>query len=224
MEALSKLLEIQKKIATASLKSARPVPELVAVSKTKPVSEMLKLYQEGQRIFGENYVQELIEKATEFNRLPEVRAEFHFIGHLQTNKVKAILPFVSTIHSVDSWKLFEEIEKRATSLQKKIDVYFQINIDEEASKGGFRPTELQTLSDAVFANSGSWIRPFGLMAIPDPGVHASRSFQEMQKLSSQFSRTLGCGLSMGMSEDFEVAITYGATSLRLGSALFGPRG
>jgi len=142
---------------------------------------------------------------------------------LQSNKVKTVLPLVSTIHSVDSLRLVDEIEKRAEALQKKILIYFQINIDSEPSKGGFLPKDLEDLAYAIQSKNLVWTRPIGLMAIPSPEQNPSKAFQEMKRFSSQFGGILGTGLSIGMSEDFEIAIAYGATSLRIGSALFGLR-
>jgi pyridoxal phosphate enzyme (YggS family) len=130
---------------------------------------------------------------------------------------------VTTIHSVDSLRLYEEILKRAELIQKKIRVYFQVNIDDEASKGGFKTNELSELSVFVKTHSSEWVKPIGFMCIPDPNQDSTQAFQKMKKISEQFSATLGNQLSMGMSDDFEKAIAAGATSVRIGSALFGAR-
>ncbi len=222
MENLNSYQEIQSRIARSAKAAHRTdVPELLAVSKFQSVEKILSLYQQGQRVFGENYVQELIEKRKAFDQMGLSDLKFHFIGHLQTNKVKLLLPHVDVIHSVDSLKLFSEIEKRARELQKKIGVYFQINIDQEASKGGFLPTELPSFAQTI--SESPWIERLGLMAIPDPEGSPSQSFQKMQELSKQWGEILGHGLSLGMSQDFEMAIGFGSTSVRVGSALFGPR-
>jgi pyridoxal phosphate enzyme (YggS family) len=223
VEALTALQLIREKIAKAATLAGVSAPELVAVSKTKSVDQMLELYAQGQRVFGENYVQELSEKSAELQILKITDLELHFIGHLQTNKVKAIVPLVSTIHSVDSLRLYSEIEKRAKDLSKKICVYFQVNIDRESSKGGFLPEALADLCLAISAQAFSSVRTVGLMAIPNPELDPSRAFAEMKSLSDQFGSTLGRGLSMGMSSDFEAAIAFSATSIRIGTALFGTR-
>ena len=221
MESVSVLTQIQTKMADAFKQSRSSTsPELVAVSKFQTDEKILNLYAEGQRVFGENYVQELQDKSARLRGMaPEI--EFHFIGRLQTNKVKVLLPLITTLHSVDSLRLLLEVEKRARDLQKKIRVYFQVNIDEEESKGGFRPSELSALEAEV--KSLSWIVPLGLMAIPDPTLDARAAFQQMGVLSEKHGATLGRGLSIGMSSDYEEAIHCGATSVRIGSALFGER-
>ena len=215
---------IQDKIISAAKSAGRnDVPQLVAVSKMQPVESILLLYREGQRVFGENYVQELIEKKRELDHKNISDIDFHFIGHLQTNKVKSVLPCVSTVHSVDSVKLYQELGKRAKEIQKIIGVYFQVNLDLEESKGGFPPDELTALSEAVSATPFEWIRPLGLMTIPNPELDPVESFKRMRILSQKHRDVLGPQLSMGMSKDFEVAITYGSNSVRIGTALFGPR-
>ena len=224
MACLSNLACILEKIKEATRQTGRlSPPELVAVSKSKSAEEIAALFLEGQKVFAENYVQELIGKIKELEAKGLSGFEFHFIGHLQTNKVKAILPFVSTIHSVDSLRLLQEIDSQARNFGKKISVYFQVNIDEEKSKGGFLPQDLSELSSGVQEKELIGICPLGLMAIPNPIFDVSPSFQKMQKLAKQFERTLGPGLSMGMSNDFELAIKYGASSIRLGTILMGAR-
>ena len=216
------LQDVKNRILAACKRAGRSDhPELVAVSKFQTVESMVNIYEEGQRIFGENYVQELIDKKNQFNGLGLLDAHFHFIGHLQTNKVKSLLPHVSVIHSVGSVKLLEKINSEASILHKKIGVYFQINIDEEESKSGFRVAELSDLVKSVA--SCDHLTPLGLMCIPDPGRDLPQAFLRMKKCSEEFGTQLGRGLSMGMSNDFETAIEYGATSLRVGSAIFGER-
>jgi pyridoxal phosphate enzyme (YggS family) len=196
-------------------------PLLLAVSKLQPNEKIEEAYHAGQKDFGENYVQELIEKEIYFRKHLQLDLHFHFIGHLQTNKVKALLPHVSAIHSVDSLKLLQEIEKRAAELKKKISVYFQVNIDEETSKGGVNPRELPQFAEA--AAQCRWLKPAGLMCIPDPTKNSGDAFLQMKKLSEKYSSQLGAGLSMGMSHDFEAAIRYGSTVVRIGTAIFGER-
>ena len=211
---MSAYSEIKEKLGNA---------ELVAVSKTHPVEKILELYRAGQKIFGENYVQELVDKKKQIDALDAPALEFHFIGRLQTNKVKLVLPCVTTVHSVDSLRLYEEIVKRADTLQKSLSIYFQVNIDEEESKGGFKVSELNELEFRVKAMASKWVKPIGLMTIPNPDLNPGSAYRAMKSLSLKYVKAFGTGLSMGMSNDFEVAIVHGATSVRIGSALFGPR-
>lgn len=215
--------DIESRIRIASQEAGRAqAPELLAVSKKQSLEKMLQVYQQGQRIFGENYVQELVEKKQLMLNGGADQAEFHFIGHLQTNKVKLLIEHVSVIHSVHSTKLLREIAKRAAQIEKKIQCYFEVNIDAEESKSGFLVGELDELSksDALKSN---WIEVMGLMGIPAPDRNPRDSYARLSELSRQYQKTLGAGLSMGMSNDFEVAIEYGATIVRVGSALFGSR-
>jgi hypothetical protein len=208
------------RIAHASGGRASP-PFLIAVSKFQPVDQMLELYRQGQRDFGENYVQELISKAHELQDRGAHGVRFHFIGKLQSNKVKQLLPFVSIIHSVDSLKLLREIDKQARAMGMVIPVFFQVNIDREPTKGGFDPADLSAIPPALSQCTG--VIPRGLMAIPNPELDPESAFRRMQELSQQHSATLGAELSMGMSADFESAIRFGATHVRIGTALFGAR-
>jgi pyridoxal phosphate enzyme (YggS family) len=204
----------------ALLQRIGPGVTLVAVSKQQGVEKIEALYREGQRIFGENYVQELIGKWQALHeRLPGI--EFHFIGRLQTNKVKALIPAVSVIQSVDSERLLREIDRRASEAGKSVGVYFQVNIDGEESKGGFSPGDLGGLGEVL--KQCRSVRSLGLMCIPDPGRDPVSAFRRMVELSREFGTTLGTGLSMGMSGDFETAIREGATVVRVGSLLFGER-
>ena len=222
METLSAYLEIIEKVSFACKKANRTdVPELVAVSKFQSIDKMLDLYRQGQKTFGENYVQELIEKKEKLSAQNIYDLDFHFIGHLQSNKVKLLLPHVNTIHSVDSIRLLNEIEKRANELNKKIKIYMQVNLDLEESKGGFQVDELSNLSQKVAELKN--VTCLGLMAIPNPDGRSDEAFQRMKDLSLLYREKLGSGLSMGMSQDYEVAILHGATSLRIGSAIFGAR-
>jgi pyridoxal phosphate enzyme (YggS family) len=216
------LNSIKEKMAHASKEAGRTeVPTLIAVSKFQPIDKILDLYSQGQRVFGENYVQELIGKSQELKNRGVQDIEFHFIGKLQTNKVKSLLPSVAAIHSIDSIRLLNEVEKRAKELGLRPGVYFQINIDKEESKGGFKVEEIPELIQV--ARSLQFAKPVGLMAIPDPDQNPDEAFKQMHELSLQHRDTLGSGLSMGMSGDFEKAIKWGSTSIRVGTALFGQR-
>jgi pyridoxal phosphate enzyme (YggS family) len=214
--------ELIKKVAERSADSGRTVPPLVlAVSKFQDFSKIRSLYEEGHRDFGENYVQELIEKAKKAQTENLEGIRFHFIGQLQSNKVKTLLPWVSSIHSVGTIKLLLEIEKRAAEIRRRIPIFFQINIDEEPQKGGFYESDLTALREMV--SRCVYCIPMGLMCIPNPERSPTGAFQRMQGLQKRHQNLLGPGLSMGMSSDYLEAIAAGSTVVRVGTALFGAR-
>ena len=218
----SRLSSIKKNLENIAFSSNLTVaPTLIAVSKFQPFSSLLEAYRAGQRDFGENYAQELIEKARAFQAEGIHDSKFHFIGHLQSNKVKALLPYVDSIHSVDSLKLLKEIHAQAVKLQLKPKIYFQINIDEEESKSGFLVHELEALVNEL-PNYPS-VNLMGLMCIPDPNASSESSFKKIKALSERYSKIMGQGLSMGMSHDYEAAIRLGSTAVRIGTAIFGAR-
>lgn len=193
---------------------------LVAVSKTKPNTAILEAYQAGQRIFGENKVQELAQKAEE---LPKDIA-WHMIGHLQTNKVKFIAPFVSLIHGVDSLKLLKEINKRAEQNNRIIDCLLQVHIATESSKFGFGMEEVESALNQAeeFKN----IRITGLMGMAtftDDTQQVSQEFKSLKTVFDSIKNEHITTLSMGMSGDFKLAIEQGSTMIRVGSAIFGHR-
>jgi pyridoxal phosphate enzyme (YggS family) len=195
---------------------------LIAVSKTKSADDVEALYRLGHRDFGENYVQELLEKATVLEERGCNDIRWHFIGHLQTNKVKSLIPIIHTIHSIDSLKLAEEISKRAGS--RKIPCYLNVNIDGEESKSGFAPGEVLEAARAVSALPG--IDLMGLMCIPAPRANPEERrapFAALRELEKSCHPHTNGALSMGMSEDFELAIEEGSTALRIGTLLFGAR-
>ena len=196
--------------------------KLIAVSKTQPFEKILELYQHGHRDFGENYVQELVDKAEQAQGYGISDIRWHFIGHLQTNKVKALVPFVHTIHGVGSLRVAAEIDKRADKHQI-ISVFIEVNLDGEESKSGVQIPELRKL--AAEANAFDHLALHGLMCIPDPNrVGGTRgAFRELARLESELRPlTLGA-LSMGMSSDYQDAIREGATYVRVGTAIFGER-
>ncbi len=202
--------------------------QLVAVSKTKSNSEIMEAYEAGQRIFGENHVQELIEKA---ELLPK-DIQWHMIGHLQTNKVKYIAPFVSLIASVDSLKLLKEINKHALKSNRTIDCLLQIYIAEEDTKFGLDHAELiELLRDEEFLELKN-IRICGLMGIASNIENEKvikAEFYELKMLfdgiKASFYRKENYFkiLSMGMSSDYKLAIAEGSTMVRIGSTIFGKR-
>lgn len=202
--------------------------QLVAVSKTKSNSDIMEAYEAGQRIFGENHVQELVEKAA---LLPK-DIQWHMIGHLQTNKVKYIVPFINLIASVDSLKLLKEINKHALKAKRTIDCLLQVYIAEEETKFGFDHAELiELLRDEEFLALTN-IRICGLMGIAsntDKEKVIKAEIYELKMLfdgikasfyrKDEFFNTL----SMGMSSDYKLAIAEGSTMVRIGSTIFGKR-
>jgi pyridoxal phosphate enzyme (YggS family) len=200
---------------------------LVAVSKTKPVADLMQAYEAGQRIFGENKIQEMVEK---YEQMPKDIA-WHMIGHVQTNKVKFMVPFVSLIHGVDSLKLLEEINKQALKNKRIIDCLLQIHIAEEETKFGLNETELiELLQSDTFKNLHN-IKVIGLMGMATFTENQSQIRKEFQHLKTIFDNnqqptTDNCQLttlSMGMSGDYQLAIECGSTMVRIGSSIFGGR-
>ncbi len=193
---------------------------LVAVSKTKPNSLILEGYHAGQKIFGENKVQELVQKAKE---LPK-DIIWHMIGHLQKNKVKFIAPFVVLIHTVDSIKLLKEINKRAEQNNRVIDCLLQVHIATESTKFGFDITEVeQAITNAKEFHN---IRIVGLMGMATFTDNKQQLIQEFKCLNSIFESVKNkeiTTLSMGMSGDYKLAIEQGSNMIRIGSAIFGHR-
>jgi pyridoxal phosphate enzyme (YggS family) len=200
---------------------------LVAVSKTKPVADLMQAYEAGQRIFGENKIQEMVEK---YEQMPKDIA-WHMIGHVQTNKVKFMVPFVSLIHGVDSLKLLEEINKQALKNKRIIDCLLQIHIAEEETKFGLNETELiELLQSDTFKNLHN-IKVIGLMGMATFTENQSQIRKEFQHLKTIFDNnqqptTNNCQLttlSMGMSGDYQLAIECGSNMVRIGSSIFGGR-
>lgn len=203
---------------------------LVAVSKTKPVDDIMALYELGQRDFGENYVQELVDKEAQLPK--DIR--WHFIGHLQSNKVKYIAPFVHLIHGVDSEKLLKEINKQAAKLNRVIDVLLQIHIAKEETKFGLDAEELNILinTNGSELHELKNVRICGLMGMASFSEDMNLVRNEFQYLKSLFDKANAQSsmldvqlttLSMGMSSDYKIAIEEGSTMVRIGSLLFGAR-
>jgi hypothetical protein len=195
---------------------------LVAVSKTKPNAAIMEAYDAGHRVFGENKVQDMVAKSEE---LPS-DIQWHMIGHLQTNKVKFIAPFVSLIHGVDSLKLIKEIDKRAAQNNRIIDCLLQIHIAEEETKFGLSDIEAtQVLAYAKHLNN---VRIKGLMGMATNTRDESIVRNEFAGLKELFLKFQSVSehlqiISMGMSTDYEIAIEQGSTMVRVGSAIFGQR-
>ena len=202
------------------LKSIPKEVTLVAVSKTRQNSAIIEAYQIGQRIFGENKVRELVQK---FEKLPK-DINWHMIGHLQTNKVKFIAPFVSLIHGVDSIKLLKEINKRAKQNNRVIDCLLQVHIATESTKFGFDISEVNEAINS--ANEYQNIRIVGLMGMATFTDNKQQVIQEFSSLKTVFDTVKNehiTTLSMGMSGDYQLAIEQGSSMVRVGSAIFGHR-
>lgn len=193
---------------------------LVAVSKTKTNSVIIEAYKSGQRIFGENRVQELLKKHKE---LPD-DIKWHMIGHLQTKKVKLIAPFVDLIHSVDSLKLLKEINKRAIENNRKIDCLLQIHIAKESTKFGFRINAVKDiLSVSSELNNVNIIGLMGMATFTDNKNQIKNEFKIIKKLFDVHKDNRIIHLSIGMSSDYLLAIEEGSTMIRIGSSIFGKR-
>jgi PLP dependent protein len=200
---------------------------LVAVSKTKPVEMLMEAYNAGFMRFGENYVQELVDK---HEAMPK-DIEWHFIGHLQSNKVKYIAPFVSLIHSVDSLKLLQEINKQATKNNRVIDCLLQIYIAEEDTKSGMSEEECLEILKTETLEKLPNVRIVGLMGMTTLTDDEAQIRKEFKKLCEFFKelrpqkadRSEFSTLSMGMSGDYAIAIDEGSTMIRVGSKIFGGR-
>jgi len=201
---------------------------LVAVSKTKPNAQITELYNKGQRIFGENRVQELTEK---YNSLPK-DIEWHMIGHLQKNKVKYIAPFVAMIHSVDTLNLLNTIQKEAVKNERTIAILLQIKIGQEAAKSGFAIDELNSTLDNIDFKIYPNIQFSGVMGMASFVDDQSQIKQEFASLKNHFDHLKSSyfndknsfsEISMGMSGDFQLALAEGSTMVRIGSLLFGSR-
>jgi pyridoxal phosphate enzyme (YggS family) len=192
---------------------------LVAVSKTKPVEAIKELYDLGHRDFGENYVQELISKK---DQLPQ-DIRWHFIGHLQSNKAKLIVPFVHLIHGIDSLKLLSEVNKAAEKIGRLQEVLLQVHIAVEETKFGFGENEVKQIMD-----EGAWkqfpsIKLSGFMGMAsftDDQQKVRTEFRSLKRIADQYHVPV---VSMGMSADYKVAIEEGSTMVRIGSLLFGER-
>lgn len=214
--------EIRARIARAAAQHERSA-RLLAVSKTKPADAVRQLAGLGQRAFGENYVQEALAKQRE---LADLGLEWHLIGPLQSNKCREVAEHFDWLQSLDRAKLIAPLARWRASGRGPLQVLIQVNIDDEASKSGCRPEQLPELAQAVAAEPALCLR--GLMAIPAPHADLALridAFEAMRRLfdTLRVAHADMDTLSMGMSEDFELALAHGATMVRIGSALFGAR-
>jgi pyridoxal phosphate enzyme (YggS family) len=201
---------------------------LVAVSKYHPVGALIEAYEAGQRIFGESKVQEMTQK---HEALPK-DIEWHFIGHLQKNKVKYIAPYVALIHGIDSYKLLAEVDKQAEKAGRIIPCLLQIHIAQEETKFGFTPDECMAMMDDGMWRNLTHVQIAGLMGMATYTDNHEQIIREFSTLSSLFQKLKEthfkdepafCELSMGMSGDYPLAISQGSTLIRIGSRIFGAR-
>lgn len=199
--------------------------DLIAVSKFHPAERLMEAYDAGQRIFGESRPQEM---AAKYSLMPK-DIRWHMIGHLQTNKVRSIAPFVDRIDSVDSARLIDEIDRQALRLQRRIDILLEVHVADEESKSGWEVGELRT-----YIADGAWtlktgVRVRGLMSIAtntDDEAIIRRDFSRVRALYDEWKPVFGHDfdtLSLGMSDDYPLALEYGSTAVRIGTAIFGPR-
>jgi pyridoxal phosphate enzyme (YggS family) len=227
MDISANILKVRSEIAAAAVRAGRDPDgiRLVAVSKTIPAAAVREAVPAGQLIFGENYVQELIAKAAEVSE----PVEWHFIGHLQSNKVRQIAGIVTMIHSVDRLSLAEEIDRQWGKLGKCCDILIQVNVSGEVTKSGTTATSAVELVRSIAQLTNLRVR--GLMTMPpffDDPEGARPYFKELRELATVIAAEMipvidMNQLSMGMSGDFEVAIEEGATLVRIGTAIFGER-
>lgn len=221
------MTHIQEEIQT--IKSGLPEEvRLVAVSKYHPIEALQEAYDGGQRIFGESKVQEMTSK---YEALPK-DIEWHFIGHLQTNKIKYMAPYVALIHGVDSYKLLAEINKQAAKVDRIIPCLLQIHIAQEETKFGFTPEECRAMLEQGEWRTLNHIRIAGVMGMATNTEDEKQIAQEFATLSHFFHETKESyfknipyykEISMGMSDDYPLAIEHGSTLIRIGSRIFGER-
>ncbi|MHA7058965.1 YggS family pyridoxal phosphate-dependent enzyme [Aquimarina sp. M1] len=197
---------------------------LVAVSKTKPIADLLEAHQAGQRVFGENKIQEMTQK---WEEMPK-DISWHMIGHVQTNKVKYMAPYVDTIHAVDSFKLLKEINKQAIKNDRTINCFLQIKIAEEDSKFGLSDEDAIDLLNSEKVRQLSNVRITGLMGMATFTEDQKQIKKEFTSIQSLFEKLKQdhhqlTSLSIGMSGDYQLAIDCGSTMIRIGSSIFGAR-
>ncbi|MFA6570119.1 MAG: YggS family pyridoxal phosphate-dependent enzyme [Bacteroidota bacterium] len=220
---------IRNDVEQTALKCGRNPGEIriVAVAKTHPAEFVVAGVLAGIKVIGENYVQELTEKHAQISAMPVPQPEWHFIGHLQTNKVKYIAPFITMIHSVDSLHLAEEISKAAQKNDRTIDVLLQVNTSGEESKFGCEPAKVPDLAESALQLP--YIKVHGLMTIgtfTELEEQSIKEFRLLRNLCDEINRKLYVNLtqlSMGMTHDYRLAIAEGATYVRIGTAIFGER-
>jgi pyridoxal phosphate enzyme (YggS family) len=226
----SNLQEVKRRIDAAAIEAGRAANSvtLLAVSKTFPAVAVREAFAAGQRAFGENYVQEALAKMEALIDL-RPQLQWHLIGPLQSNKTRAVAEAFDWVHSVDRLKIAERLAAQRPAGLPPLDLCLQVNVSGEASKSGVAPQELPALARAVAALPAARVRLRGLMAIPEPVADPAAQRAPHRRLA-ELLHALNAGglaldtLSMGMSADLEAAVAEGATLVRVGSAIFGPRG
>lgn len=193
---------------------------MICVSKFHTVDAIMEAYHAGERDFGESRVQELLQKR---ELLPQ-DIRWHFIGHLQTNKVKMIVPFVHLIHSVDSVRLLDTIHREAEKIQRRVKILLEVHVAKEDTKSGFTPEELLTLHSRLSAlNHIEVCGIMGMATNTEDENEIRRCFQTIKMLSDTFFNHMPATISMGMSDDYQIAIEEGSNMVRIGSSIFGER-
>ena len=222
------LAQVRDKISAAVALCGRAPEEvtLLAVSKTKPASAIEEAIAAGQCAFGENYVQEGVEKIRYFQEAGQAQLQWHFIGPLQSNKSRLVAEHFDWCHTVDRLRIASRLSEQRPAHLPPLNVLIQVNISDESSKSGIAPEEIDTLAEAVAALPGLSLR--GLMAIPAPESEYVRQFAVAQQMAVAFARLKTRypsvdTLSLGMSDDMEAAIAAGSTMVRIGTAIFGAR-
>ena len=224
------LTEVRNNIDNACIRSGRDPQDvtLIAVSKTKPVEMLLEAYEAGVRDFGENKVQEIVDK---IDKLP-ADARFHMIGHLQTNKVKYIAPYISMIESVDSLKLLKEIEKQAAKHDRVVKVLLELHLAEEDTKSGLSLDACRELLEAGEWREMKHVQICGIMMMASNTDDEQQIAQEFDEAARFFDEIKAryfadddafCERSWGMSHDYHIAVKHGSTMVRVGTTIFGPR-
>ena len=221
----NRYFEVLGRIESAATQAARNLSDitLVIVTKNHSAELPLELLELGASDFGENRDQEAAPKAKEVNELSSKNPTWHFIGQLQTNKVKSVLEYASFLHSLDRESLLVELEKRVVNRPSSLGVFIQVNLTEDPARGGILPENLADFADRVAKSQG--LKLMGLMGVAGLGVAPERDFEKMASFSEALKRNHpeATGLSIGMSGDFESAIGFGATHLRIGTAITGNR-
>jgi pyridoxal phosphate enzyme (YggS family) len=213
------MTDIQENISSIRVHIPEGVT-LICVSKFHSMEAIMQAYEAGERDFGESRVQELLPK---YEALPK-DIRWHFIGHLQTNKVKQIVPFVHMIHSVDSVRLLETVNREAEKIQRRVKVLLEVHVAKEDTKSGFTPEEILSLNTQL--STLNYVDVCGLMGMAtntDDESEWRRCFREISSLASKLSTLNTKQISMGMSDDYLVAIEEGSTMVRIGSNIFGER-
>ena len=216
-----RLLAIESRITNACRAAGRDRSEvrLVAISKKQPLASLLEAHAAGQRVFGENYVQEL---ASRVESMP-ADVEWHFVGHLQTNKARKVAELAKMVHTVDSERVAIVLDRASAGRTSPLRILLQVNIDREPTKSGVTPEAAESVLGSILPLSN--LEVGGLMAIPEPGS-GSGAFASLRRLAETLRARLGVPLpelSMGMSADFELAVAEGATLVRIGTEIFGAR-